>query len=68
MIKPFNLALYKFLLFPVGMSHGVLFILYVLLAFFLQRQLKWNFKTTIIILLASLIPFGTFYIEKKYLK
>ncbi|AND64786.1 hypothetical protein AX766_10480 [Flavobacterium covae] len=68
MIKPFNLALYKFLLFPVGMSHGVLFILYVFLAFFLQRQLKWNFKTTIIILLASLIPFGTFYIEKKYLK
>ncbi|AEW85405.1 DUF3817 domain-containing protein [Flavobacterium columnare NBRC 100251 = ATCC 23463] len=68
MIKPFDLALYKLLLFPVGMSHGVLFILYVLLAFLLQRQLKWNLKTTVIILLASLIPFGTFYIEKKYLK
>ncbi|MFK7050888.1 DUF3817 domain-containing protein [Flavobacterium columnare] len=68
MIKPFNLTLYKMLLFPVGMSHGVLFILYVILAFLLQRKLKWDFRTTIVILLASLIPFGTFYIEKKYLK
>jgi integral membrane protein len=66
-IKPTNLALYKTLLYPIGMSHGVLFIGYVLLAFLLRKAQNWNFKTFGIILIASLLPFGTFYIEKKYL-
>ncbi|MFK7001590.1 DUF3817 domain-containing protein [Flavobacterium oreochromis] len=68
MIKPLDLKLYKLLLFPIGMSHGVLFILYVLLTFLLKRQMKWGLKTTGVVLLGSLIPFGTFYVEKKYLK
>lgn len=67
-IKPFNLVLYKTLLFPIGMSHGVLFISYILLAFLLRSAEKWDFKTFTAILLASLIPFGTFYIEKKHLR
>ncbi|HKO77933.1 MAG TPA: DUF3817 domain-containing protein [Flavobacterium sp.] len=66
-IKPTNLALYKTLLYPIGMSHGVLFIAYVLLAILLKNAQKWDFKTFGIILIASLVPFGTFYIEKKYL-
>lgn len=67
-IKPNNLVLYKTLLYPIGMSHGVLFIMYVLLAFLLKNAQKWNFKTFGIILIASLLPFATFYIERKYLK
>jgi len=66
-IKPNHLELYKTLLFPIGMSHGVLFIGYVLLAFLLKNSQKWDLKTFGIILIASLLPFGTFYIEKKYL-
>jgi integral membrane protein len=66
-IKPTNLVLYKTLLYPIGMSHGVLFIGYVLLAILLKKSQKWDFKTFGIILIASLLPFGTFYIEKKYL-
>ncbi|OOG77539.1 DUF3817 domain-containing protein [Flavobacterium sp. A45] len=66
-IKPTNMELYKTLLYPVGMSHGVLFIGYVLLAFLLKKAQKWNFKVFSIILIASLVPFGTFYVEKKYL-
>jgi integral membrane protein len=65
-IKPNNLDLYKTLLYPIGMSHGVLFIGYVILAILLKKSQKWDFKTFSIIQLASLIPFGTFYIEKKY--
>jgi integral membrane protein len=65
-IKPNNFDLYKSLLYPIGMSHGVLFIGYVILAILLKKSQKWNFKTFLIIQLASLIPFGTFYIEKKY--
>ena len=67
-IKPLDIILYKKILFPVGMSHGVLFIGYILLAVLLMKPQKWDFKTLFIILVASLIPFGTFYIEKKYLR
>ncbi|HSD05691.1 DUF3817 domain-containing protein [Flavobacterium sp.] len=66
-IKPNHLELYKTLLYPIGMSHGVLFIGYVLLAFLLKKSQKWDLKTFGLILIASLVPFGTFYIEKKYL-
>lgn len=66
-IKPTNLELYKTLLYPIGMSHGVLFIGYVLLAFLLKSAQNWNFKSFGFILMASLLPFGTFYVEKKYL-
>ncbi|SDW47842.1 DUF3817 domain-containing protein [Flavobacterium degerlachei] len=67
-IKPSNFELYHTLLYPIGMSHGVLFIAYVLLAILVKKSQNWSFKTLGIILLASLIPFGAFYVEKKYLK
>jgi integral membrane protein len=67
-IKPNNLTLYKTLLFPVGMAHGVLFIGYVLLAVLIRKEQKWSFKDFIIVQLASLLPFATFYVEKKYVK
>ena len=51
----------------LGMPHGVLFILYILIAFFLRKQEQWSFINFGIILFASLIPFGTFYVDKKYL-
>lgn len=52
----------------LGMPHGVLFIAYIILAFLLKPELKWNNKTFFIILIASIIPFGTFYIDRKFLK
>jgi integral membrane protein len=52
----------------LGMPHGVLFLIYIILAFLLKPELKWNNKTFFIVLIASVIPFGTFYIDKKYLK
>lgn len=67
-IKPSNLELYKSLLYPIGMTHGILFIGYILLTLLLIKSQKWNFKTSFIILGASLLPFATFYIEKKYLR
>lgn len=67
LIKPTNVELYKQLLYPIGMSHGVLFIGYIGLAFLLKKTIQWNLMTFLIILLASLLPFGTFYVDKKYL-
>lgn len=51
----------------LGMPHGMLFILYIILAFMIKSQMKWKTKTFGIVLLASLIPFGTFYVDRKYL-
>jgi integral membrane protein len=51
----------------VGMAHGILFIAYVFLALIVKPKLKWNIITLVIVLFASVIPFGTFYIDKKYL-
>ncbi len=67
-IKPTNLDLYKTLLFPIGMAHGVLFIGYVVLAFAICNNQKWSLKELAIVQLASLLPFATFYVEKKYVK
>jgi len=67
-IKPTNFDLYHQLLYPIGMSHGILFIGYVALAFLLKSSQNWNLKDFGIVLLGSLLPFGTFYIEKKYLQ
>ncbi len=52
----------------LGMPHGILFMLYVVLAFVIRQEMNWNSKTFGIVLLCSIIPFGTFYVEKKYLR
>lgn len=52
----------------LGMPHGLLFMAYIVMAFLLRPEQKWNLKSFGIILVASIIPFGTFYIHKKYLK
>ena len=51
----------------LGMPHGILFMLYILLVFIVNRYEKWNYKDLLIILFASVIPMGTFYIDRKYL-
>jgi len=67
-LKTNNPELYHTIVRPFGMAHGVLFIGYVILAFLLRKPQKWDLKTFGIILIASFIPFGTFYVEKKYLE
>lgn len=52
----------------VGMVHGLLFIAYIVIASILKPELKWPWSQFFIICIASVIPFGTFYIERKYLK
>lgn len=51
----------------IGMAHGLLFIAYIVFASVIKFEQKWNLKKYAIVCLASIIPFGTFYIEKKYL-
>ena len=51
----------------IGMAHGLLFVAYIIFAFLFKEDKKWDLKTFAIVCLASFLPFGTFYIEKKYL-
>ncbi len=52
----------------LGMPHGILFMIYVVLACMLKGPEKWNGKTFGVVLVASILPFGTFYVDKKYLQ
>ena len=52
----------------IGMAHGVLFIAYILLAIMLKIEEKWDLKKFAVVCLASVLPFGTFYIENKYFR
>lgn len=51
----------------LGMPHGLLFIAYIAMAFVLKSSMDWSSKQFKWILAASIIPFGTFYIDKKIL-
>lgn len=66
-IKNIDMELYKDLLFPIGITHGFLFIAYFILAIMLKVELNWSFKKFLLIFIASLIPFGTFYSDRNWL-
>lgn len=51
----------------VGYTHGGLFIAYIILAIVFWMEKKWSLKRLFILLLASLLPFATFYVDQKYL-
>ncbi len=53
----------------MGPVHGLLFLLFVFNALSVGVQQQWNFKTTTWkVLLACVVPFGTFYIDRKMLR
>ena len=52
----------------VGMPHGILFIAYICLALAFMSELNWPRKRFVQALIASLLPFGTFVFDYKYLK
>ncbi|UAB80533.1 DUF3817 domain-containing protein [Marixanthomonas sp. SCSIO 43207] len=51
----------------VGMAHGVLFILYIIGAYFMKEKLNWSWGTLGIVMICSVLPLGPFYAERKYL-
>lgn len=52
----------------VGLAHGILFVLYVILVIEVKIALSWSLKKTAIALGASIIPFGTFFINDKWIR
>jgi integral membrane protein len=49
----------------VGSIHGVLFLLYVGLLAMLHFRQRWPFIFSLYALVASIIPFGTFMLDKQ---
>ncbi len=52
----------------IGMAHGILFIVYNLMILGSASKNKWKIKQVILLCFLSLVPFGTFYVDNKYLK
>ena len=48
----------------VGLAHGILFVLYVVLLLQVSYLNRWNLVKVFVAFLASLVPFGTFYADK----
>lgn len=51
-----------------GMVHGLLFVLYVMAVVQVKIEQNWGLKKTFLALLASVIPFGTFWADHKLFK
>ncbi|MFC6860791.1 DUF3817 domain-containing protein [Zunongwangia atlantica] len=51
----------------VGMAHGILFVLYVLGAYYMYELLNWNLKQLFTVIICSVLPLGPFYVERKFL-
>ena len=49
----------------LGMPHGLLFMGYIALAIVLRTENQWIKNNFFLVLIASVIPFGTFVVEKK---
>lgn len=52
----------------VGWSHGVLFMAYLITLLNVWISNKWSFFKVVLAFIVSLIPFGTFWFDRKYLK
>ncbi|MCB0766103.1 MAG: DUF3817 domain-containing protein [Flavobacteriales bacterium] len=52
----------------VGWAHGILFIGYWITAIPLFTKLKWDGERIVGLGLASILPFGTFVMERKWLR
>jgi len=50
----------------IGMAHGLLFISYCLLVLYVGSEKGWTWKVTGLALLASIVPFGTFWADQKF--
>jgi len=47
-----------------GWAHGVLFVLYAAFVVMCWMEYKWKFGKTVVIFLASLLPFAPFFVDR----
>jgi integral membrane protein len=49
----------------VGWAHGLLFVSFMVLLLWVWIKYKWGFGKVILAFIASLLPFGTFVLDRK---
>ena len=52
----------------VGWAHGLLFVVYVALAFYVKEFYNWPFKKFVFAFIAAWLPLGTFVYDKQLKK
>ncbi|MDO9001745.1 MAG: DUF3817 domain-containing protein [Bacteroidota bacterium] len=55
---------YEFAVKYTGWIHGILFISYIILLLIIWKRCNWSFKKVAFAFIASLLPFGTFVLDK----
>ena len=48
----------------LGPIHGLLFVAYVLLAFTIAPRAAWSSRTTILVILGAVLPFGGYVVDR----
>lgn len=52
----------------VGMTHGILFMVFLGFAMLVSQRKKWSDKFFMLLVLSSIIPFATFFMDRKLKK
>lgn len=52
----------------IGMTHGILFILFMIFLFETMRKYNWENRFSLKLFVYSMLPFGSFIIEKRVKK
>lgn len=52
----------------LGMPHGLLFVVYLIISYLIREEMALTKREFAGVWIASIIPFGTFIIDKKYFK
>jgi integral membrane protein len=52
----------------IGLIHGILFIGFVGTTFVISILHKWNLGRVCVVMASSILPFGTFYVDRKILR
>lgn len=52
----------------IGMAHGILFIIYILLSIMAKYEYNWKARKMLLLWVASILPLGTFYADYKLLR
>jgi len=56
---------YLGMIYPVGMTHGILWSAYVIGSLVLSHKQNWSIGFWLLVLFASIIPFACFLLDKK---
>lgn len=51
----------------IGLIHGILFVLFIVATIAISILQKWNMSRVLMVMASSVLPFGTFYIDRKIL-